>query len=86
MEIQIVSHHIFWYILLTIIAAAVAIISYRQTFPPLGKLQRISLTTLRVAMVILLGIFLIEPLLNFYSAKTIKPQLAVLMDISKSMG
>ncbi|HBC47264.1 MAG TPA: hypothetical protein DCZ43_09480 [candidate division Zixibacteria bacterium] len=86
MEIQIVSHHIFWYILFTIIAAAVGIISYGQTFPPLGKLQRISLTTLRVAMVILLGIFLIEPLLNFYSSKTIKPQLAVLMDISKSMG
>jgi hypothetical protein len=86
MEIQLISHHILWYILLTIIAIAIGFISYRRSFPPLGKVQRIFLFTLRAAMLLLLGIFLIEPLINFYSTKTIKPQIAVLMDISKSMG
>jgi hypothetical protein len=37
-------------------------------------------------MIIVIGIFLIEPLINIFSSKTITPQLAVLMDISKSMG
>lgn len=86
MEIQLISHHIFIYIILTFIAVAVGIYSYRQSFPPLKKYERVLLAGLRTVMVILLGLFLIEPILNFYSSKTIKPQLAVLMDVSKSMG
>ncbi len=86
MEIQLISHHIIWYILLTIIAIAIGIISYRSSFPPLGKAQKFFLAALRSVMLLLLGIFLIEPLINLYSTKTIKPQIAVLMDISKSMG
>jgi hypothetical protein len=85
MEIQLISHHIFIYIILTLVAAAIGVYSYRGSFPPLKKYERLFLAGLRTVMVILLGLFLIEPILNFYTSKTIKPQLAVLMDVSKSM-
>ena len=78
MEIQIASHYILWYIIITLLGVVVGIISYRTSFPPLGKYQRIFLATLRSLMIILLGVFLIEPLINLYSNLTIKPQLAYL--------
>jgi len=86
MEIRIISSHYFWYIIITLIGAAVGIWSYRSSFPPLGEFKRILLAAIRTAMVILIGILLIEPLLNLYSTKTIEPELAVMVDVSKSMG
>jgi hypothetical protein len=86
MEIQLTSHHIFIYVVLTLLAVAVGIYSYRRSYPPLKNHERILLAGIRTLMVILLGIFLIEPVLNFFSSKTINPQLAVLMDVSRSMG
>ena len=86
MEIHFISRHIFWYLVLTLIAAAVGVISYRVSFPPLGRNRRIFLSTLRALMVVLLGAFLIEPLIDVFSTSVIRPALAVLVDVSKSMG
>jgi hypothetical protein len=86
MDIQIISSHYFWYILLTIIGVVVGVISYRQSFPPLRRFQRIILSILRSAMIVLLGVFLIEPLLNIYTTKVVTPQLAVIVDLSRSMS
>lgn len=86
MEIQLTSPHIFWYALITLIGLAAGVLSYRRSFPPLGRYQRIFMASLRVIMIILLGIFLVEPLINLYSTLTVKPQLAVLMDTSRSMS
>ncbi|OGC91700.1 MAG: hypothetical protein A2W25_06870 [candidate division Zixibacteria bacterium RBG_16_53_22] len=86
MEIQIISNYYFWYILVTLIGLGVGIASYRRSFPPLGKLKRIVLATIRAVMIALIGILLIEPLLNVRSTTTINPKLAVLVDISRSMS
>jgi hypothetical protein len=86
MEIQILSKYYFWYILVTAIGLAVGILSYRSTFPPLSRFRKILISALRAAMIILLGVFLIEPLINLYSTQTIEPGLAVLVDVSGSMG
>lgn len=37
-------------------------------------------------MVALIGVLLIEPLINLYSTKTVNPRLAVLIDVSRSMS
>jgi hypothetical protein len=86
MEIQFLSSYLFWYILLALIGIAAGIYSYRSSYPPLLPYQRILLAGLRTLMIILLGIFLIEPLISLTSSQRIEPKLAVLMDISKSMG
>jgi hypothetical protein len=86
MQIQFISHYIIWYILLAIIGIAAGIFSYRSSYPPLLTYQRILLACLRTLMIILLGIFLLEPLISLTSSKKIEPKLAVLMDVSKSMG
>ncbi len=86
MNIQILSQYWYLYALIGIIGIAVGILSYIKTYPPLEKGWRIVLASLRALMVLLLGILLIEPLINLYSSKIVKPQLAVIFDTSKSMG
>ena len=86
MEIRFLSTHIFWYVILTLTGAGVGLYSYRVSFPPLGKLQRIALSVLRVLMIVLIGIFLVEPLMNIFSTRVTDPALAVLVDVSRSMG
>jgi hypothetical protein len=86
MDIQIISNYYFWYTLFAAVGIAVGIISYRRSFPPLTDFQRILLSALRALMIILLGIFLVDPLLNLYSTETINPRLAVLIDTSRSMS
>jgi hypothetical protein len=86
MEIRIISNYYFWYLILALAGVVVGIISYRQTFPPLNRLWKTILSALRAVMIILIGILIIEPILNLYSTQTINPRLAVLIDISGSMG
>lgn len=68
------------------IGLGAGIASYRRSFPPLGKLKRFALSVLRATMITLIGLLLIEPLLNIYSTRTVNPELAVLVDISQSMS
>lgn len=86
MEIEILSHHYIWYILIAAIGITVGILSYKSSFPPLGRAARIFLAALRTLTIVLIGIFLIEPLLNLYSREVYTPQVAVVFDVSKSMG
>ena len=86
MEIAVLSSHWFWYSIFTLAGIIVGVASYRRSFPPLSRFWRIFLAVLRGAMILLLGLFLIEPVLNLYSSKLVQPVLAVLMDHSKSMG
>jgi hypothetical protein len=86
MEIAVLSSHWFWYSFFTLIGIFVGVISYRSSFPPLRRFWRIFLAILRGVMIFLLGLFLIEPVLNLYSSKLVQPELAVLVDHSKSMG
>ena len=86
MEISLLSRFWFWYLLLTVIAAAVAIYSYRRSYPPLSRGWRISLAVLRGIATLLLGLLLLEPLIDFRSDRVIKSKLAVLVDDTPSMG
>ena len=86
MEIAVLSSHWFWYSVFTLIGIIVGVVSYRSSFPPLNRLWRIFLAVLRGAMILLLGLFLIEPVLNLYSSELMQPMLAVLVDRSESMG
>ncbi len=86
MEISILSKYWIWYLIITLAAVAAGIITYRKSYPPLSRFWRIALTALRVMMIVLVGLFIIEPLINLYSYQVIKPKLAVLVDNSRSMG
>lgn len=86
MEIAVLSSHWFWYSIFTLIGIIAGVVSYRRSFPPLRRFWRISLAILRGAMILLLGLFLIEPVLNLYSSRVVQPMLAVLVDQSGSMA
>ncbi len=86
MEILILSKYWYWFALLTIAALAIGVYSYRISYPPLSKLWRILLAVFRGVAALLLGLLLIEPLLNAYSEHTVKSRLAVLIDDTSSMG
>ncbi|MEE9554800.1 MAG: hypothetical protein V3W18_10925 [candidate division Zixibacteria bacterium] len=85
MDIAILSKYWFLYLLAGAIGIGVGVLSYKTSFPLTSKLTRISLATLRGIMITLIGLFLIEPVLNLYSWNTVNPKLAVLLDNSKSM-
>lgn len=72
--------------LLSLIGIVAAVISYRITFPPISKTARILLAALRGLMIFLLGLLLMEPVMNIFSSTRVEPALAVLFDDSGSMG
>lgn len=86
MEISILSKFWYWYLLFSIIAIAAGIYSYRRSYPPLSKTWRVSLALLRGIAVLLLGILLLEPLINIHSDRITRSRLAVLVDDTSSMG
>jgi len=86
MDLAILTKYWAWYSLIAAIGIIVGVFSYRTSFPPIGNYWRISLAILRGVTVFLIGLFIVEPVLNMYSWKTIQPKLAVLFDISKSMN
>ncbi len=85
MDIAILSKYWFLYSLVAALGIAAGVISYRTSFPPISKFSRISLAVLRGTMITLIGLFLIEPVLNLYSWNTVNPNLAILFDNSGSM-
>jgi hypothetical protein len=66
-------------------AGAFAYVSYRVTLPPVSRLLRFTLTTLRGLSLFLLFLLLGEPLLSLVYHRSEKPILAVLVDQSKSI-
>jgi hypothetical protein len=86
MELSILSGFWYFYLLLTVAAAAVGVYYYRRSYPPLSKVRRFSLAILRGIATLLLGILLLEPLINIQSDRVTKSRLAVLVDDSPSMG
>ena len=85
MDIAVLSKYWYWYLLASLIGIAVGAASYRTSFPPVSKTIRMLLAVLRGTMIFLIGVFLIEPVLNLYSWNTVIPKLAVLFDTSGSM-
>jgi hypothetical protein len=85
MQTEILTKYWYLYSILTLAGLAAGIFSYRRSFPPLGKVPRVLLAGIRGIIVVILGLFLIEPVIDIYSAKSLEPVLAVLTDNSRSM-
>jgi hypothetical protein len=79
------SLNTFLILLAAIGAGAFAYVSYRVTLPPVSRLLRSTLTTLRGLSLFLLFLLLDEPLLSLLYHHSEKPVFAVLVDQSKSM-
>ncbi len=73
-------------LLLSLLAAGIAILFYRYTLPPIPRPIRIVLIALRTAVLSFLLMLLFEPILKLLFSLTQPPVLAVLVDNSKSMG
>ncbi|MDZ7373934.1 MAG: hypothetical protein ONB23_08165 [candidate division KSB1 bacterium] len=76
---------------LILLLAAVAAVGlmvwhYRDTNPPVRRLLRVSLTTLRGGAVFLLLLALGDPVIEWVRFERLTPLLAVFLDASKSMG
>ena len=79
------SFNAFLILLAAIGAGAFAYGSYRVTLPPVSRLLRFTLTSLRGLSLFTLFLLLGEPLLSLVYRHSEKPVLAVLVDQSKSM-
>ncbi|MBI1803393.1 MAG: VWA domain-containing protein [Ignavibacteriae bacterium] len=73
-------------ILLCIAFTMLAILFYRYTLPPIPRKRRIVLLFLRALALVLLLLILFEPLLRLINRNEQKPVVAVLLDVSQSMG
>lgn len=74
------------YLILTIIASAVAWFSYRRTTPALSSGDRGLLAVLRAIGLALLLFTLFEPLLRIRQSDTVEPRIAIAIDVSRSMA
>jgi hypothetical protein len=74
-----------FFVLLTCVAVALAVIFYRWSIPPLPRSKRITLAGLRALALTMLLLFLFEPLLRLITRTEQEPVLAVLVDNSQSM-
>ncbi len=79
------SFNAFLIVLAAIGAGAIAYGSYRVTLPPVSRLLRLTLTTLRGLSLFILFLLLGEPILSLAYHRSEKPVLAVLVDQSRSM-
>jgi hypothetical protein len=74
------------FFLLLIFLASIAFVYYFRTLPPLSKLRRILLTSLRAAGLIIAVFVILSPILQIVFKNDEKPTIAVLFDNSASMG
>ncbi|RPJ48062.1 MAG: hypothetical protein EHM19_02375 [Candidatus Latescibacterota bacterium] len=65
---------------------AAAVWSYRRTLPPLPPRTRRALTALRFASFAVLSLLLLDPLVTIERTETVRPNVAILVDRSASMG
>ena len=73
------------FFLLLIFLASLAFLYYFRTLPPLSKLKRILLTSLRAAGLIVALFVLLSPILQIVFKDNEKPAIAILFDNSASM-
>ncbi|MFC2131242.1 hypothetical protein ACFLSQ_07395 [Bacteroidota bacterium] len=73
-----------WYVLLIIITVGFTIYTYRHTVPPISKVRKIVLMTLRSLGIGLLLFILFEPIITIIGGEEKAPKLAVLLDNSQS--
>ncbi len=71
---------------LFILACLFAILTYRHTFPPLGKRKKTLLLGLRIIALFSLFLVLSEPILTIARRVSQKPVIALLLDVSRSMS
>ena len=74
------------FIVLAIVASAIAWYSYRTTNPPLSSRDKGLLTVLRAIGLALLLFTLFEPLLRIRQSDTVEPRIAIAIDVSRSMS
>jgi len=84
-SLDFLSSRTLWLALLPLAALLVVLWTYRRTYPPLGRSYHLILVVLRVAVVIVLGLLIFEPVLQV--ARTVKrsERVALLVDRSASM-
>src|SRR5579883_687314 len=71
--------------LAAVIAAAVTVLYYRRTVPPIPRGRKIVLATLRFLGLFLLFTFLLEPVLHNVFSTSLPPRIALLVDNSQSI-
>jgi hypothetical protein len=71
---------------LFILALVLAFLTYRHTFPPIGKRRKSLLLGLRVMALFSLFLVLSEPILTIARRQIQKPTVALLVDFSRSMN
>jgi uncharacterized membrane protein (DUF373 family) len=75
-----------WYLLLAIAAIGLAYLVYRYTLPPVSKVRRTLLWTLRGAALILILLIIFEPVLVYLLNRHEPSSVALLVDRSASMS
>jgi hypothetical protein len=73
-------------IALFILAVALAVLTYRHTFPPLGRRRKAFLLGLRTVALFALFLVLSEPIMTIAKSYVKQPVIALLADISRSMN
>jgi hypothetical protein len=71
---------------LFVLALLLAVLTYRRTFPPLGKKKKALLLGLRLLALFSLFLVLSEPILTIAKKQVQKPVVALLLDASQSMN
>lgn len=71
---------------LFVLALLLAVLTYRRTFPPLGKRKKTLLLTLRILALFSLFLVLSEPVLTIARKQVQRPLVALLLDTSRSMN
>lgn len=74
-----------WLVILPVAVLAVVWWTYRSTYPPVSRPYRLLLILLRVAAVVLLGVFIFEPALLATRRVERKERVALVLDHSASM-
>jgi hypothetical protein len=80
------SQSVWLYLLLALTAIAAAYFIYRFTLPPVPRVRKTVLWTLRGAALALIIFLLFEPVLNYLRHESKPPVVALLVDHSASMG
>jgi len=78
--------HLGLVIVIFLLAVALAVFTYRRTFPPLPRKKKALLLTLRILALFSLFLVLSEPILGIAKRYVHRPIVALLLDGSKSMN
>jgi hypothetical protein len=85
-SLDIAGHHWAAVLAALIVGLGLAYWAYRRTNPPLNRGLKVLMFILRTAVIALLGLAILEPILNLAWRRTEEPVVAVLIDRSASMS